>query len=240
MDFVGPMPVNKGKRYVVTIFDRATRYFQAYPKASPTAVAAVEALTTWVSLFGVPQTVITDQGTHFEARLFQEATTRLGIEKRRTTSYHPASNGAVERQHRRLKASLRCKIKSQKDWVNDLPLILLGLNNAVSEDTGTSASQAVYGRLLDIPNCVFEHQVPMTPAAPYRNYQRTNAHLPRALLRCKYVWVRRKSKTSLQQPYRGPYKVLQRNFDNNTFQIQDEHKQKWINLQRLKPAIGYT
>jgi len=240
IDFVGPLPSNKGKRYLLTIFDRNTRFFYAYPKAHPTSAAAIEALYQWISLFGVPDTIISDQGTHFESKLFQETTAALGIEKRRTTAYHPASNGAVERQHRRLKTALRTKSESvSSNWLKHLPLILLGLNNCISSDTGISPSQAVYGRLLSIPNCVFDTQTPFVASHPQRQYQRSNVHVPKDLHTSDYVWLKQESrKGSLQRPYKGPYKVIKKNFSNNTFLVDLGNGHVWINLERLKPALG--
>ena len=238
IDFVGPLPQVNGKRYLVTIFDRATRYFYAWPKASPTALSAVEALTQWVSFFGVPSVIVTDQGTHFEALLFKEAVSRLGIEKRRTTAYHPASNGAVERQHRRLKAALKCRsTNAQADWLRLLPFVLLGLNNSVSEDSGVSSAQAVYGRLLNIPNCMFQQQQSPICTPLERQYQQNPSYVPKQLASSDYVWLRQERATNLQRPYQGPYKILQRNFANNTFLVDVGHSSQWINLHRLKPAL---
>jgi hypothetical protein len=53
-------------------------------------------LTGWISRFGHPQTITTDQGRQFESQLS------------RTTAYHPAANGLVERFHRTLKAAIMC------------------------------------------------------------------------------------------------------------------------------------
>ncbi|GBN22006.1 hypothetical protein AVEN_175747-1 [Araneus ventricosus] len=55
-----------------------------------------------ISRFGDPEVVITDRGPQFESELFQAFTKHLGSQRIRSTSYHPASNGMVEREPSRL------------------------------------------------------------------------------------------------------------------------------------------
>jgi cleavage and polyadenylation specificity factor subunit 1 len=65
-------------------------------------------LTGWISRFGCPQTITTDQGRQFESQLFHSLASLCGIHLTRTTAYHPATNGLVERFHRTLKAAIMC------------------------------------------------------------------------------------------------------------------------------------
>ena len=241
IDFVGPLPAIKNKRYLVTIFDRGSRWFAAYPTTTATADSAVNALLQWTSNYGVPDILISDRGTHFEAAVFQQITQKLGIAKRRTTAYHPAANGAVERQHRRLKESLMAKSKNApRDWLSNLPLVLLGLRNSISKDTGHSAAQAVYNQQLNIPGCVFENEYnPIKYEPPKREFIRKHTYIPQQLKTCEYVWLRKEGlHPSLTRPYSGPYKVLYRNFDYNTFIIKTPNSEETISLERLKPAWG--
>jgi transposase InsO family protein len=50
----------------------------------------------WVSRFGSPIQVITDQGSQYESELFSELCKRLGIDKVRTSGYHPQCQGGIE------------------------------------------------------------------------------------------------------------------------------------------------
>lgn len=55
-----------------------------------------------ISRFSVPSVLHTDEGRNFDSRVFHELLHVLRIKKIRTTSFHPQSNGIVERQHRTL------------------------------------------------------------------------------------------------------------------------------------------
>ena len=63
-----------------------------------TALTVADKLATeFISRFGVPNQIHTDQGREFESELFSELCKLLGIEKTRTTPYRPQSDGLVER-----------------------------------------------------------------------------------------------------------------------------------------------
>jgi hypothetical protein len=76
---------------------------EAIPLVEMSAVACAKALTfSWISRFGVPETITTDRGPQFTSNLWSQLCSMLNIAHRQTTAYHPESNGAVERLHRRL------------------------------------------------------------------------------------------------------------------------------------------
>jgi transposase InsO family protein len=58
-------------------------------------------------LFRVPEMITSDRGPQFTSNLWSQPRSMLNIAHRQTTAYHPESNGAVERLHRRLKDALR-------------------------------------------------------------------------------------------------------------------------------------
>lgn len=49
----------------------------------------------WIRRFGVPWSIVSDQGTQFEPMLFKELSQLLEIQKKRTTAYNPKSNGMI-------------------------------------------------------------------------------------------------------------------------------------------------
>jgi transposase InsO family protein len=100
-------------------------------------------LNGWISRFGCPQTSITDQGRQFESQLFHSLAKICGIHLSRTTAYHPAAYGLVERFHQTLKAAIMCHADQQS--TEALPLVLLGIRTSFKEDMQSSVAELVYG-----------------------------------------------------------------------------------------------
>ncbi|KAG8184709.1 hypothetical protein JTE90_013096 [Oedothorax gibbosus] len=116
VDVVGPLPTSCGFSYVLTCVDRFSRWPEAFPMVDQTAATIAETFFAgWISRFGVPECISTDQGRSFESDLCHALMKFLGTEKFRTTAYNPASNGLVERFHRQLKQAIRCQATDK--WV---------------------------------------------------------------------------------------------------------------------------
>lgn len=252
IDIVGPLPCSGGFNYLVTMIDRFTRWPEAVPVADMTAESVAEALmAAWVSRFGVPETLISDRGAQFESILFSTLMHQLGIQRKRTTSYHPACNGAIERFHRTLKNSLRAHCTSAA-WHKSLPIVLLGLRNTVT-DTGYSPAQLVFGTSPNLPTHFFMRREPRLDQAtptfvhkffsaaqkfpkPTRNYQRPDVYLPPDLASATHVWLRNaETKSSLSPRYNGPYRILNR--DQKTLTIDFGQRTDTVSVDNVKPAF---
>jgi cleavage and polyadenylation specificity factor subunit 1 len=100
IDLVGLLPVSSGFQYRLTAIDIYTRWPEALPLSDITAEAVAEAsISVWVARFGCPQQITTDQGRQFEVRLLKTLATITGSSLTRTTAWHPATNGVIERLH---------------------------------------------------------------------------------------------------------------------------------------------
>ncbi|KAJ8016400.1 hypothetical protein DPEC_G00006830 [Dallia pectoralis] len=126
---------------------------EAYALPNQEAETIVNALLGgFISRFGVPETIHSDQGRNFESRVFAEMCQRLGVEKTRTTPLHPQSDGLVERFHRTLGQQLAIVTeKHQKDWDTHLPLVLMACRSAVQDSTACSPALLMLGRELRTP-----------------------------------------------------------------------------------------
>ncbi|GBL74328.1 hypothetical protein AVEN_76115-1 [Araneus ventricosus] len=99
-------------------------YFTKWPEAIPipdqeASTVAEELARAWISSYGVPMKLHSNQGTDFNSSLFTELCKLLGILKTRTTALHPESDGMVERFKRMILNHLSLFVsKNQTDWNN--------------------------------------------------------------------------------------------------------------------------
>lgn len=161
LDIVGRLTDNEGYCYLVTIIDRYTRWPEALPVKNITAETVARTfMSYWVARYGVPQTLTTDRGAQFKSALWKSLLKMIVTCKIRTTAYHPMYNGIVERFHKKLKEALKTK-EYPHYWLENLPLILLGIRTTVEEDLGYSSSELIYGETLTGPGqyvCPSENQ----------------------------------------------------------------------------------
>ncbi|CAB0031642.1 unnamed protein product [Trichogramma brassicae] len=147
IDIVGPLPEVEGFTHIFTMIDRFTRWPEAVPlKDTKKETIAFEFFKRWISRFGPPSVITSDQGGQFESELFAIFLQAMGIERKRTTPYHPASNGMIERWHRDLKSALMCKSDTE-NWLQALPMVMLGLRTRTILDTDMSPAEMVYEHL---------------------------------------------------------------------------------------------
>ncbi|GFY62464.1 retrovirus-related Pol polyprotein from transposon 412 [Trichonephila inaurata madagascariensis] len=108
IDLVGPFPPSDGF-VLLTCIDSYTRWPEVIPVSDISAEAMAKSfIANWISRFGVPAIITTDQEGQFQSRLLYSLKQMLGIQRIRTTPYHPSSNGMVERLHCTLKQAIRC------------------------------------------------------------------------------------------------------------------------------------
>ncbi|GBN13263.1 hypothetical protein AVEN_81213-2-1, partial [Araneus ventricosus] len=110
-------------------------------------------LLGWISRFGVPEEVTSDCGTNFQSNLFSSVSKFLGAKQTRATSYHPQSNGAVERFHRHLKNVLMTH--PPENWLDAPPFVLLSIRTSFKEDLATSSAELLYGSTLKLLGVFF-------------------------------------------------------------------------------------
>ena len=94
LDITGPHPrSSKSNPYILTMIDHFSRWSEALPLRNRKASTVARALVTHVlSRYGPPMQILTDRGPEFETELFCSL---IGVEKLRTSAYHPACNGMV-------------------------------------------------------------------------------------------------------------------------------------------------
>ncbi|XP_018361220.1 PREDICTED: uncharacterized protein LOC108759969, partial [Trachymyrmex cornetzi] len=209
-------------------------------------------LDGWVARFGTPAIITTDQGKQFEASLFQALSKFLGSIKTRTSPYHPASNGIVERWHRTLKTAITCH-EDGRQWLDLLPTVLLGLRTSLKEDLKCSPAELVYGVPLRIPGEFLENLDPTEDSEtfiialrkrmrqlcpqPTQHHGRRTPFRQQQLEQATHVFVRVDGiRKPLQHPYTGPHEVIRRESEH-VYVIHINGREVATSTERLKPAF---
>lgn len=248
IDIVGPLPPSRNQRYLLTCIDRFSRWVEAIPMEDCTAETTWRAfMSGWVSRFGAPNTVITDQGVQFESTLWRNQLSALGSKRSRTTAYHPQSNGLLERVHRRLKEGIKTQPEPH-NWIDTLPTLLLYLHATPATDTNVSPAEYVFGEELRLPGQFSEdcsrpsqgqtllemlNHAAKTRAPPTRKPKQRTEQVPPELCTADQVLVRVDAvRTGLQSPYQGPFKVLKRH--PKFFTIDKNGSPTTVAIDRLK------
>ena len=237
VDIVGPLPPSRGYSYLFTAIDRSTRWTEATPITDMTADTCARVfVSTWVSRFGVPLDLTSDQGRQFTSNLWSSMASQLGVRIHRTASYHPQANGLVERWHRTLKAALRTRLDSST-WVDELPWVMLGLRCTPRDGLPASPAQLTLRHDPLLPGDMLQRAVLQCPW-PYpatRLHGAPNVSILPGLDKASHVFIRvDASRNSLAAPYEGPFLVLTRR--DRTFEVLRNGKPVQVAVDRLKPA----
>ena len=103
IDYAGPI---KGKMVLVVV-DSHSKWMEALVVNSATSNATVEKLQTVFATHGLPEVIVSDNGTAFTSDEFALFVQRNGIRHLISAPYHPASNGLAERAVQTLKSALK-------------------------------------------------------------------------------------------------------------------------------------
>lgn len=109
-------------------------------------------LKYWVSIFGAPKNVLSDNGREFDNQDFRDMCSKFGIEVKTTPAYSPWSNGVCER-HNMILTDILKKLKSDtaSDWDTCLAWALSAKNSLVN-NSGFSPCQIVFGNNPNLPS----------------------------------------------------------------------------------------
>jgi hypothetical protein len=107
-------------------------------------------------MFGVPNSIITDNGTQFTVREFKDFCADSGIKINYASVSHPQSNDQVERSNGMILQGLKPRIFDRLKpyagkWVKELPSVLWALRTTLSQATGHTPFSLVYGSGAMLP-----------------------------------------------------------------------------------------
>lgn len=253
IDIVGELPSARGYRFILTMEDHFTKWVEAIPMTKITADAVATAvLKHWVFRYGPPVIIHSDRGPQFESDVFQLMCQAVGMEKSRTTPYHPQGDGVLERFHRTLKG----RLSGTGCWVDHLPHAMFAYRVAKHSSTGYSPFQLVFGFQPSIPTD-WPHEVTSSqgPSAEFiaqvnkglrevrnkvfaHNSQQKPEQSRDLLQPGDSVYLRIPNPAKWTKPWRGPFRVI-RLVNPAVAQLEVMGTQHLSNLKKVH-AVAFT
>lgn len=155
LDIVGPLPLTEsGNKYILTLQDDLTKYSQAYALPNHEALTIAQAFVQqFICNFGLPKSILTDQGKEFTSKLLREVAKLFKIKQIQCSAYHPQSNGALERSHTTLADYLKHYVNdSQTTWDEWLAIAMFSYNTTIHTTTQYTPYELVFGYKPEIPS----------------------------------------------------------------------------------------
>ena len=115
MDFIVGLPrTQKGYDSIWVVVDRLTKsaHFILVNTCYPTKRYAQLYIERILCLHGIPKTIISDRGSQFIARFWEQLHTCLGTRLIHSSAYHPQTDGQTERINQILEDMLRACVLS--------------------------------------------------------------------------------------------------------------------------------
>lgn len=226
-DLLGPYPRSKrGNTHILVVLDKFSKFVFLHPLRKATAKEIVDYLEHQIFyLFGVPETVYSDNGVQYKSKEFTALVKRFGI-KHLTSATHAPQANASERVNRSVLAAIRSYIKpDQTDWDQQLAAIASALRTSVHSATKTSPYYAVFGqhmvqhgntfKLLRTLEGIAEGEMEVLPPPDFRTllHQDINHNLDQAHERHARTYNTR----SREVNFSPGQEVYRRNFAQSNF-----------------------
>jgi len=148
MDIVGPFPVGRTqKKFILVAVDYFTKWVEAEALANITA-RQVHSFV-WRNIicrFGLPHTIITDNGRQFIDKKLKDFYKQVGIRHVTSSVEHPQTNGQAEAMNKVVVAELKKRLGEAKGaWVDELPQVLWAYRCTPHGMTGETPFNLTYG-----------------------------------------------------------------------------------------------
>ncbi|GFX39514.1 transposon Tf2-9 polyprotein [Trichonephila clavipes] len=147
VDFIGPLPsTNKSYQHIFTVVDAFTKFTWLYPVKTISAESALEKLKQQQKTFGNPIRIISDRGSAFTSKLFNDYCDEENIQHLQIATGVPRGNGQVERIHRTLIPVLtKLSLDDSTKWYKYVDRLQRILNSTISRSTKWTPFELLVG-----------------------------------------------------------------------------------------------
>jgi ribonuclease HI/transposase InsO family protein len=169
LDMVGPFRTARGSlTHLLVAVDKYTKWVEAKPVAKVDGATATKFVIDIITRFGVPHSIITDNGTNFAVGELARYCEDVGIRLDLASVAHPQSNGQVERMNGIVLQGIKPRLevplhRAAGAWVEELPAVLWSIRTTPNRSTGYTPFFLIYGAEAVLPTDVL-HDTPRVAA----------------------------------------------------------------------------
>jgi hypothetical protein len=148
LDFIGPLkPSESGNRWIITAIDSCTRWPVAKAVKNATVLEVAEFLYYDIVVqYGCPAEILTDRGSNFLANVTEKYLEILKTKHKKTSSYHPRTNGKVENFNGSLTRIIaKCCGAAIHKWDMFLQEAIFHCRTRLHQVTGYTPFKLLYG-----------------------------------------------------------------------------------------------
>jgi len=127
------------------MIDNLTKFVKLYAVKNTSTKFLLKCIKSFVLDYGLPQRIISDRGTCFTSKAFNEYCVSNGITHSLISVRHPQANGQVERANATLVPMIQASMNTDKTWDTELQRVESQLNNSVNKTIGDTPFHALFG-----------------------------------------------------------------------------------------------
>lgn len=242
-DYLGPLPMSKGKKYLIVATCNATKMAFAKAVTNADAAATIDFLFDIITTYGTPKYFVSDRGTHFKNTEVKNICEKLGITQIFSTSYHPQSNGMTELMNKIICNALTHYVdNNQKNWALYYKMIIFAYNTHPHARFGYSPFYLMFGTEATQPldNKIIPPEIDNNRIEEIVQLQKIRQELPKLIeaeqikqkkqydknhkeveyqpgqkVLVKIKFQKQGESKKLAHKYRGPFEILEKISDVN-------------------------
>jgi hypothetical protein len=228
IDTIGPLPEDEqGNKYIITMIDAFSRFVLLKSAQDTTAESAAQAIFQWIGIFGIPSSIVSDNGTQYRNSLIQTLCKLAQIDHKFTHAYSKEENAIVERANKEVMRHLRAIVFDDVIKTNAftyLPLVNRIINAQVHSSIGVSPAQLVFGNSIQLDRGIVFPNVPdQNEHSTYQSWIQNMLHIQNRIIQIAVDTQEKTDRFHIQQRQTDN----PTSFDINSYVlIEYENKQK--------------